>query len=281
MRVVVTGHRGFIGRHTVAALLEEGHSVLGVDKVSVDEWVPMGEGFHRVTSEGVDLGRASGLAWLRSQQGPVDAVIHLAATCSTPGSLVRPMETFDSTVRSAVHVLEWIRERPAPFLLTSSVKARDGMTPYGAAKQMVELWSTEMCRAFDIPLIITRPGTVYGPGQEGSPESGWIAWFLKARDDNLPVIINGDGMQQRDLLYVSDYVRLVMRQLLDPDRYEDEIWDVGGGPSNTVTVRGMADHLKLDYSHGPARYGDAEAYIGHNMVPRWEPIMNWRDSGMF
>lgn len=262
MRVLVTGSAGFVGQHTVKALRDRGISVIEADKKT---------GQNLVESLWVQ-------ALIRTEP---DLVIHLAGSCSTLGSINRPLDTFSDTVVTAAHVAQVVARLQVPVLLTSSVKARDGMTPYGAAKQMVETWSLEMSRSFDFPLVINRPGTIYGPGQEGSLESGWIAWFLKAKREDIKVEINGDGFQRRDLLHVSDYVDLLMLQVANPRLYATRVWDVGGGSSNVVTVNEMADFLGLDYSHGPERYGDARGYVGHNDVPGWEPKVHWRESETF
>jgi CDP-paratose 2-epimerase len=269
MKVVVTGHNGFIGSHLSMALKDEGHEVIGFDrKPDEPHW------------SGSDLSDLS--VWEDYDPPGADLIVHLASTCSTSGSLARPVETFRDTVITTATVCEWARREKIPLLLTSSVKARDGMTPYGAAKRMAETWAFECARSFGFPVIVNRPGTVYGPGQEGSPESGWIAWFLKAKHEGFPVTIYGDGEQMRDLLYVDDYVDLLMRQAKDPPRWSDHVWDVGGGIMNAVTVKGMAHYLDLDYTFGPGRYGDAYEYIGINTVADdWRPKTDWKKSGMF
>ena len=262
MKVAVTGAAGFVGTHLCRALLERGIEVIPADKV----W-------------GEDLADPVE-ATLLVRRRP-DVIIHLAARCSTPGSIRDPMGTFRDTVQTAVNILDAAVQKEIPVLLTSSVKARDGKTPYGAAKRMAELWALEMQDCYGVPIVINRPGTIYGPGQQGSSESGWVSWFLEAKRQNQQVTINGDGLQVRDLLHVSDYVNLLIMQMMTPSMYTNKIYDVGGGPDNVVTVLEMAKHLDLDYVHGPERHGDARAYIGFNTVPGWEPRVHWKESETF
>jgi len=259
VRVLVTGSSGFIGGHTVDALRDNDHTVRGCDKKDGSGW--------DLTIPGIAA----------TVMGGCEMVVHLAATCSTPGSVTDPMTTFRDTVVSAVNVLDAARVGGIPVVLVTSVKARDGMTPYGAAKRMVELWAEEYRSAYQFPVTVVRPGTVYGPGQEGSPDSGWIAWFLKAKEENHPVVISGAGDQTRDLLHVTDMARLLTRMVEHFGDFTGSTWDVGGGVKNAVTVHQMADYLGLDYTFGPPRYGDAASYIGKDSVPGWEPRIEWRD----
>jgi len=256
VRVIVTGSAGFVGTHVVRALEERGDEPIGLDLV-----------------DGCDLADSYRTHYLQG-----DAIIHLAATCSTSGSVRDPSTTFRNTVQTAANILEAARQQGIPVLITSSVKARDGRTPYGAAKRMVELWATEYREAYKLPIVINRPGTIYGPGQEGSAESGWVAWFLEAKRTAQPVKLYGDGRQTRDLLHVSDYVALLLAQLDNVESYDGRIWDVGGGWPNAVTVKELADYLGLDYSQEAPRYGDAEVYVGINDAPAWSPKVRWFDS---
>lgn len=260
-RVLVTGSAGFVGTHLTAALSAQGYGVHGADR-----------------STGADLSSTAATQRAFGQARP-DIVVHLASSCSTPGSVSNPVQTFTDTVLTTVNVLEQARWGKIPVIVTSSVKARDGMTPYGAAKRMVELWAFEYRSAYELPVVINRPGTIYGPGQEGSEESGWIAWFCEARRRGLTVTINGDGEQWRDLLHVSDYVRLLITQIENFERFNTgAVWDVGGGYRNAVTVNEIVKHLGLSFVYGPPRYGDARAYIGLNDVPLWKPRVDWEQS---
>lgn len=268
MLALVTGSMGFVGSHVVQAILAGG---LGRNPGVIQADRKRGNNLE-------DMAEVERLFGMRP-----DVVIHLASSCSTPGSVAAPRRTWIDTVDTAVNVLEAARLRGTPVIMTSSCKSQVPhpwmpRTPYGAAKLAVEAISTEYLMAYDLPVVVNRPGTIYGPGQEGSPESGWVAWFLEARRRGIPVVINGDGSQVRDLLHVDDYVRLLLMQARDPQAYTECIWDVGGGEINAVSVREMADHLGLDYTFGPHRYGDIANYVSYDTVPDWEPQIRWQES---
>lgn len=255
-RILVTGSSGFIGSHLVKAL--KGHDVIRWDK-----------------KEGKNLSSLVGC----SHTPKVDYVLHLAGSCSTSKSIENPLEDFKDNALGTLQALEYARVHKARFIYTSSVKAREApvMTPYGLSKYIGERYCKEYAALYGLEYIINRPGTVYGPGQEGSPESGWVSWFLKAKKESKPVTIFGDGKQVRDLLYVEDYVELLLDQIENFNYYSNLRWDVGGGAENAISVKQLADYLELDYSFGSSRVGDAEVYIGENMMSRWKPKTHWED----
>jgi nucleoside-diphosphate-sugar epimerase len=265
---LVTGSMGFVGSHVVQKILAGG---LGRNPGVIQADRKRGNNLE-------DMAEVERLFALKP-----DVVIHLASSCSTPGSVADPRRTWRDTVDTAVNVLEAARLREVPVVMTSSCKSqvpRPWMpkTTYGVAKLAVEEISLEYKRAYGLPVVVNRPGTIYGPGQEGSPESGWVAWFLEAKRLGKQVTIHGDGSQVRDLFHVDDYVRLLLTQAADPGAYLSDIWDVGGGERNAVSVRAMADYLKLDYVFGPPRYGDVANYVSYDIIPRWEPEVYWKES---
>lgn len=271
MNILVTGHEGFVGRYLTDMLVKAGHQVVGMD---------IRDQKRHAGGTGPDLS-IEDVALRAIENRRPEVVFHLASSVSTPGSLERPMETFRNTVRAAVNVIDACKQTETRLLLTSSVKARDALTPYGTSKRMVELWAQDYIGAFGLKCIINRPGTIYGPGQEGSPESGWIAWFLKARRENLQVTVNRPGTQIRDLLHVKDYCRLMMWQMLKWELFDGKVWDVGGGWANAVSVVEMADFLKLRWKFGPERYGDEMEYVGFNNTPGWNPEISWKEAEVF
>jgi CDP-paratose 2-epimerase len=77
---------------------------------------------------------------------------------------------------------------------------------------------------------------IYGPRQFGNEDQGWVAHFALTGLNDGKLTIYGDGKQVRDLLYVDDLVDLMMHAISRIDRTAGEIYNVGGGPANTISI---------------------------------------------
>ena len=114
-RVLVTGGAGFIGRHVVRALLDEGHEVTTADKhASSDE---------RVRSVVGDLCDPAVIADAVSP--PTDVIIHLAAVTSVLRSTQDPAGTYKLNVEATAALLEQARQRGVGTFLLASTNAVD------------------------------------------------------------------------------------------------------------------------------------------------------------
>jgi len=133
---------------------------------------------------------------------------------------------------------------------------------------------------FGVEVIIDRIGNVYGPGQEGSQEAFWLAWFIKASLENLPIKIYGfGGRQSRDMLYIDDLVALLIDQIENFDKYKRlRPYEVGGGPRNEISLIEALEILNYkNYTFGRTLVGDSKRIVHDNYeisaVNGWEPKM--------
>ncbi|RLI55073.1 MAG: hypothetical protein DRP09_10965 [Candidatus Thorarchaeota archaeon] len=265
MNIIVTGSDGFIGGHLCERLNKEGHHVLSLDKKS-----------------GCDLASDPYLSRKIGLFNP-DIIHHLAATCSTSNSLVNPSVDFRDNVISAFNLIEGNRTRNIPVILTSTCKVEPGddgaKTPYGLTKRMAEEIVEEYAASYGLKYIINRPGTIYGPGQQGSPESGWLGWFMQAKKEDKEVTIFGDGEQVRDPLYVDDYVDLLLDQTKRFELYQGRTYKVGG--EEAVSLLETVGLLDLKHKFGEKRKGDAMVYVSDNKdisrVGGWKPKTKLKD----
>jgi len=116
----------------------------------------------------------------------------------------------------------------------------DPRTPYGVSKYAGELYVHDYAETYDFPYTIFRQSCIYGPGQFGTEDQGWVAWLLWQAIKGAPVTIYGDGCQVRDLLYVEDLCQMYSVAARSNCR---EIVGVGGGVQNTASVREVYGYL--------------------------------------
>lgn len=220
-RVMVTGGAGFIGSHTVDALLEKGLHVTVLDNLStgsLDNLIRWKKNprFH--------FKRASVVSYrsVESATRNVDAIIHLAAVVSPDISLRRPEVTNKINVLGTLTVLRvGLKNQVKRVVFASSSSlygdpsvvptpesaALDPITPYGVSKLAGEKYCRVFCRFLDLSTIMLRYFNVYGERQISNPYSGVIAIFMERLKKGLQPRIFGQGNQTRDFIHVSDVVK--------------------------------------------------------------------------
>ena len=215
MKILVTGGAGFIGSHVVDAFLAAGHDVAVVDNLTTGDarWVNPRARFHEL-----DL-RSAGLARVFETERP-EVVAHLAAQASVGRSVTDP--AFDASVNigGGVALLECCRRYGVRRVIySSSGGAGYGDTdviptpeshpslpisPYGITKVAVEQYVAAWIGIYGISGISLRYANIYGPRQNPHGEAGVIAIFCHRLLTGQAPIINGDGEQTRDYVYVED-----------------------------------------------------------------------------
>jgi CDP-paratose 2-epimerase len=84
--------------------------------------------------------------------------------------------------------------------------------------------------------VVFRQSAIYGPRQFGIEDQGWLAWFIIAAVTGKPITIYGDGKQVRDVLYIDDLIDAYERAIAQIDRVAGQIFNIGGGVDNTLTI---------------------------------------------
>ena len=205
MRILVTGAAGFIGSHTVDALLLMGHQVVGFDNfdpfydvsIKYDNLSKAIQHRHFLLFEG-DLRDKSSVTQL-FKTGSFDLVIHLAAKAGVRPSISDPQSYFEVNLQGTVNLLECMKEHgckkmvfassssvygnqvKVPFSETDSVDFP--ISPYAASKKAGELLCHTYHHLFGFDIFCLRFFTVYGPRQR--PEMA-IAKFVRQ-------ILNGEN----------------------------------------------------------------------------------------
>jgi CDP-paratose 2-epimerase len=270
MRALVTGGIGFIGTNLTHRLLSDGNEVILFDNLSRAgvqqnlDWLKVQHGNKLRFVEG-DVRDFD--AVLKAIQN-VDVVFHLAAQVAVTTSVSNPREDFLINAQGTLNVLEATRrQKPMPVVLyTSTNKVYGGLehlrvverssryefdnlpqgvaetcpldfhSPYGCSKGAADQYVRDYYRIYGLPTVVFRMSCIYGPHQFGNEDQGWVAHFCITGIRGGHLTIYGNGKQVRDVLYVDELVELMQRAYKNIDRIAGQVFNVGGGPANTISV---------------------------------------------
>jgi CDP-paratose 2-epimerase len=101
----------------------------------------------------------------------------------------------------------------------------------------------DYARSFDVPTAVIRMSCIYGERQMGTEDQGWVAHFLIRALEGEPITLYGDGYQVRDILDVRDAVAAYTSALKQIDRISGQVFNLGGGPANAVSLRQIVAHI--------------------------------------
>jgi UDP-glucose 4-epimerase len=293
MKVIITGGAGFIGAHSGRLLLARGHEVHAVDDLSHGkrEAVPAGATLHVLDVRSPDFLKLG--AELKAE-----AVLHLAAQMDVRKSVANPAEDGSINVLGTINALEAARRGGAKrFVFASSGGAvygeqerfpcdeshpRRPASPYGTSKLCGEEYLLLWSRLHGLSTLALRYANVYGPGQDPMGEAGVVAIFCGKMLKGETPIINGDGLQTRDYVYVED---VAMANVLGLESQVPGALNVGTGKeTNVVEIAcGLSQALGLTQTpkHGPAAPGEQRrsvvdpAAIGKALG--WRPAVSLAD----
>jgi UDP-glucose 4-epimerase len=269
MRVLVTGGAGFIGSHVVDRCISAGHRVTVVDNLSRG----CRQSVHPAARLSVTDIRSSDLAGVFRAERP-DAVIHHAALVEPRRSLEAPLVDAGVNILGSLNLLECSRRfGVARLIYASSGGAVYGDTavvptpedhparpalPHGVSKLAVEQYLACWESLYGIRGLALRYANVYGPRQSSLGEAGVVAVFSRRLLRGQRVVIDGDGRQTRDWVYVEDVAEANVVALERPDA--TGVVNIGTGCETSVVELFERLCLALDMpaqaQHGPARLGE-------------------------
>ncbi|MBI1236962.1 MAG: NAD-dependent epimerase/dehydratase family protein [Alphaproteobacteria bacterium] len=248
-RIIVTGAAGFIGSHAVKALLDAGHSVLGIDNINeyYDSKLKNDRlksiGYHKEFEfEKIDISDHNKIVDVFDSYKPV-RVLHLAAQAGVRYSIENPFSYIESNLKGHLSILEAIRNsasvRHLVYASSSSVYGNDTAVPfsenaradkpvslYAATKRADELLSESYASLYRIPQTGLRFFTVYGPW--GRPDMAyWL--FTKAILESKPIKVFNDGNLERDFTYIDDVIETTVK-IIEDENFEHghRIYNIGG-----------------------------------------------------
>ncbi len=240
---IVTGCAGFIGSHVARRLLESGEEVLGIDEVNsttdtrLKRWrleaLRTHSGFKILTADITSRDTVTGVTKLVSDSGirPA-ALLNLAGRAGVQPSVKDPQLFLDTNLTGTLNMMDLCHElRISKFVSASSSSVYGNssigpvsednptdspLSPYAASKKAAEVLAHSYHHLHGLDISMLRFFTVYGPA--GRPDMS-VLRFIRWIAHGEPVIVYGDGSQERDFTYVDDVARGVLTAL-KPVGYE-------------------------------------------------------------
>jgi UDP-glucuronate 4-epimerase len=291
-KYLVTGAAGFIGARTAEMLIQDGHTVVGVDNLN-DAYDPRmkeyrlrrlqalpGFTFHKL-----DISEKSVVDHFKSEK--LDAVINLAARAGVRYSVDNPWVYVETNVIGTLNMLELCKQNGTkkfifastssiyganpPYPTPESASSSEPLQPYAASKKGAEALCHSYHHLYDIDVSIVRYFTVYGPA--GRPDLAlfrFVQWINEGR----PVRVNGDGNQSRGFTYIDDIARGTILAL-KPLGYE--IINIGGHEvitiNDSIKLIEELSGKKANVQYGPPNLADM--FTNWADVSKAKKLLGW------
>jgi UDP-glucose 4-epimerase len=287
MRILVTGGAGFIASHVADAFIAAGHQVAILDDLSSGRRENLNP---KARFYQLDVQDAAVAEVFRRERPEV--LCHHAAQMDVRRSVADP--TFDARVNilGLINLMEHGRQHGLKRVLFSSTGGAiygeqetfpapethktEPVSPYGVAKLASERYLFFYFVAYGIPYAALRYANVFGPRQNPHGEAGVVAIFCEKLLRGERPVINGDGTQTRDYVYVGDLVRANLAAL-DSD-FVGAV-NLGTGIETDVNtifrlLARLCDSCAPE-CHGPAKPGEQRRSVIDNGLARrvlgWQP----------
>ena len=216
-KVLVTGGAGFIGAHLVAGLLQSDYAVAVVDNLSTGQLRNLN---HQATFYHAEL-NDDRIDQILQRERP-EIVFHLAAQSSVRQSALNPVADAGSNILGTIRLISAAAAAGVDKVIYSSTGGAiygdpntipcdedtqvNPLTPYGLSKRVGEQYLELFHRVYGLDYTILRYANVYGPGQNPHGEAGVVAIFAGMMTEGKRPQIYGNGLQERDFVFVSDVV---------------------------------------------------------------------------
>ena len=292
MKYAVTGGAGFIGSHLVKNLVEHGDEIIVIDNLNTGKKKNIEKFSEKIDFFEVDIRDFNAIEDILKN---VDGIFHEAALASVQDSFRIPDEFFDVNVKGTENIFKIGKKLGIKVVYASSssvygnpiqvpIKESDDKNPFNPyAKTKLE--DDELAEKYarnGLKVIGLRYFNVFGPGQS-KEYAGVIKLFLERIQQGLPPLINGDGLQVRDFVYVNDVVNANMSAM--ESNVDGEFFNIG--TNSVVSVLDLANMiikfsgLKLKPIHRPPVPGDVKVTQADitkaKMMLKWKPTTDLKD----
>jgi UDP-glucuronate 4-epimerase len=287
MTILITGAAGFIGFHTIQALMRQGRRVVGVDSLNDYYDVTLKEArlSRLLVDENfsfiqVNIADKEAMEDVINRYPDITHIIHLAAQAGVRYSLVNPYAYTNANIEGQLVMLEMARKlkhlKHMMYASSSSVYGTNTKLPfsvndrtdtpvslYAATKKSVELMSHSYAHMFRLPLTGLRFFTVYGPW--GRPDMSAFIFVKKILNgESIPVFNNGD--MRRDFTFIEDIVAGILGGLENPPKVTNtaphKVYNIGNNSSEPlmrfISLIEDALGIKAEIEFMPMQPGDVK-----------------------
>ena len=262
MKILVTGHRGYIGSHLFQELQDQGFKPKGID-----------------LKEGEDI-----CFCLPNED--FDYVFHFAALPRVEFSVLNPSYTSKANVYATSVLLEWAKNHKVKRVILSSSSSVNGhgdgipLSPYALQKLINEQECQLYSRLYNLDTVCLRYFNAYSADQPyGGAYSTAISAWMEMLDSGRPLRIDGDGEQKRDLVYVKDIVSANLCAMNFKGCFSGESMDVGTGKCVKMNyIKNFIDQrCNPTWVHAEERAGDSRKTLANTEKLRklgWSPSID-------
>lgn len=268
IKCIVTGGAGFIGSHLVDKLLEQGYKVAIIDNLSTGrkENINPKADFYNINIQD------SKVSNIFNKVKP-DIVFHYAAQIDVRKSVDDPIESAKTNILGSLNIIENCRNfgvkkiifassggavyGEAKIIPTPENYPTQPVSPYGIEKLIFEHYLGFYKKEYGLDYLILRFANVYGSRQNSRGEAGVIAIFCDKMINGGESLINGDGKQTRDFVFIEDIIRV---NVLGVQKNKNGIFNIGTGVETDINdifrkLKGLFN-LEIKEIHAPEKQGE-------------------------
>lgn len=268
MKILVTGGAGFIGSQVADAFISDGHDVYIIDNLSTGNEQHLNPKAHFFN---YNIGDKEITKIFKKEK--FDAVNHHAAQIDVRKSVSDPIFDANINIIGTINLLQsCIKTGVKKFTFASTGGAIYGeqkyfpadenhptkpISPYGITKLTIEKYLFFYKYEYGLNYTILRYANVYGPRQNPLGEAGVVAIFTNKLLKNENPVINGNGNQTRDYVFVEDVVKA---NVLNLSNNSSDIYNVGTGIETSVNeIFSKLNRISggvAEEKHGPPAKGE-------------------------
>jgi CDP-paratose 2-epimerase len=274
----------------------------------------------QITFYHFDLAEEFSVAGVFEKHAPFDFICHVGGQVAMTTSLANPRRDMLTNVVGTFNVLEAIRRYSPDALIAYSSTNKvygdlerlkyvetdtrytlpdfkngldellplDFASPYGCSKGAADQYVRDWHRNYGLRSVVFRHSSIYGGRQFSTFDQGWIGWFCaKASEQKYNpqaqrFTIAGTGKQVRDVLHARDLVQLYRNAYLYRDAIAGEVFNIGGGIENSLSLLELFSLLseKLDIGGGllftqtPRRQSDQDYFVAN--ISKAADLLKWK-----